>query len=135
MPATRKQVREHLGSLLTTHFNTVVDDVYDHVKMKFPGSAMMISSAGTVRLEPVFKAHIPVYGFSILVWIPRKNDEDEDFLDDISEQMTSFIDDNQSTTYWAGIPKSAFSSSVAPVELNEREQYWFEEYTLEVVAK
>jgi hypothetical protein len=139
---TRKEVREQLGSVLSTALTGVgnpAQAVYDYMKSSFDGQSpvVAIGSGGTqahIDVQQFGGDWFPVYWFEILSFVVRDEDEEnaEDTLDTLSQNLYETLETN---TYLAGYwERLSYGerSTIAPASVGG-DPYWLE--TTEVMVE
>lgn len=101
----RKDIRQALATLLSDNIATLVA-VYDHETVNFEGKSpvAMVHSDGVGADELTESRTSRRYAYIItLMWKRTDDDATEDYLDDLSDNVTDLIVSNIGTTSWKRI--------------------------------
>lgn len=129
---TRKQIREELGTTLTTALTGVgnpVQAVFDYFKSTFGGKSpvVVIGSSSILGEELTFTSWRATYGFDIVTFVAREDEEvAEDALDDVAQALYETLETNRGggDANWQSLAYEA-PSGVTPATIGG-DPYWME---------
>lgn len=133
---TRKEVREQLGSVLSTALTgdgNPVYEVHDYMKSTFDSHSpvLAIGSSGLVANPEVQQfgpsGWFPTYYFELLTFVARKGDEmaSEDELDEVAQALYETLETNQVLDGWWAALSYGDRSTIEDAMVGG-EPYWME---------
>jgi hypothetical protein len=136
---TRKQVREQLGSLLSSALTGVgnpAQAVYDYLKSSFDGQSpvVVIGSSGFNASEQDFTNWYATYDYEILVFVAREDTQlADDYLDQTTQKLYETLQANRILSGWWDDLAWADPSQIVPAAPGG-DPYWMEAVLVRVTV-
>jgi len=136
---TRKEVREHLGSLLSSALvgtGKPAQAVYDYLKSSFDGQSpvVVIGSSGFNAQEQDFTNWFATYDYEVLVFVAREDTQlADDYLDQTTQKLYETLQTNRVLSgYWDDLVW-ADPSQIVPAVVGGK-PYWMETVLVRVTV-